>query len=64
MIKKRTYLLFYTFHILTEFKECFELNNTTHHIMNEKSLRFTMRSLGFSPTLEESEKYWNKYKSG
>lgn len=38
--------------------------NNTNHIMNEKSLRFTMRSLGFSPTVEESIKYWNKFKSG
>lgn len=50
----------YTF---IEFKECYELNNSGH-IMNEKSLRFTMRSLGFSPTVEESIKYWNKYKTG
>ncbi|KAF6036891.1 hypothetical protein EB796_004801 [Bugula neritina] len=48
---------------IQEFKECFEMNNVSHYIVNEKSLRFTMRSLGFSPTIEESVKYWNKYKS-
>ncbi|KAF6023733.1 hypothetical protein EB796_017960 [Bugula neritina] len=49
--------LFSCLYFIAVFKECFKLNNVSHYIVNEKSLRFPMRSLGFSPTIEESVNY-------
>ncbi|CAE1151364.1 CALM [Acanthosepion pharaonis] len=48
---------------IDEFKECFSFNARKNQISQVEELSLIMRSLGFSPTREETTKYLEKYKN-
>lgn len=49
---------------MSEFRECFFFHARRGHISNEQELSLIMRSLGYSPTTKEVNKYYNKYAKG
>lgn len=46
---------------IDKFRECFFFHARRGHISNEQELSLIMRSLGYSPTTKEVNKYYNKY---
>ena len=50
--------------LCTEFRDCFSLNTKDKHITSVEQLITIMRSLAFSPTIVEAQKYFHENHKG